>query len=173
MIGEILINILRFFLLLSIQLLVLKNLNISPLLNPFLYILFILSLPAETPKALVMILSIATGLCMDWFSDTVGLHATACLWMGFLRPYMLRVISPREGFDFYYKPNLAYFGFVKYLIYAAPLVVLHHLMLFSLEYFRFAEIGWMLLKTLLSSIFTLTLILITQQFFGGTKKNNQ
>jgi rod shape-determining protein MreD len=169
---EILLNILRFFVLLGLQILVLNQVEISQaagFLNPCLYVLFILALPIETPRAWVLILSFITGLTMDIFSDTLGMHTTACLWMGFLRPAIIRLISPREGFEFYFKPTLGYLGLPKYLLYSSILVFVHHFVLFTIEYLSFAEVLPMLLKIFASSIFTLILIFISQQFFSKGK----
>lgn len=168
---EIIKNIFRFFLLLALQILVLNKIQLSVYLNPFLYVLFILSLPIETPRGLVLVLAFITGLIMDMFGDTLGMHTTACLCMGALRPGMIKLISPREGVD-YFKPSLQHLGLPKYLVYAGVLVFVHHFVLFFIEYFRFAELIHMFIKILASSAFTLILILISQQFFSRSKSNS-
>ncbi len=168
---EIIMNVLRFFVLLGLQILVLNKIQLSTYLNPFLYILFILTLPIETPRGLVMILAFITGLIMDMFSNTMGLHTTACLWVALLRPGIIKLISPREGFEFYFKPTLSYLGLPKYLLYAGILVFVHHFVLFFLEYFRFAELIQMFIKIFASSLFTLILIFISQQFFSKGKSS--
>jgi rod shape-determining protein MreD len=166
---EIVFNILRFIVLLGLQILVLNQVEISGFLNPYLYVLFILALPIETPRAMVLLLAFITGLTMDVFSDTLGMHTTACLWMGLLRPAIIRLISPREGFEFYFKPTLGYLGLPKYLLYSGILVFVHHFVLFFLEFFRFDEFPRMLLKIFASTLFTLILIFISQQFFSKGK----
>ena len=168
---EVFKNIFRFIFLLGLQILVLNKIQLSVYLNPFLYVLFILSLPIETPKGLVLILSFITGLVMDMFGDTLGMHTTACLFMGLLRPGMIKLISPREGFEFYFKPTIQYLGLPKYLVYAGVLVFVHHFVLFFIEYFRFSELIYMFIKIFASSAFTLILIFISQQFFSRGKSN--
>lgn len=170
MVIEIVKNIFRFLLLLGLQILVLNKIQLSVYLNPFLYVLFILSLPVETPRGLVLILAFLTGLTVDMFSDTLGMHTIACLFMGALRPGLIKIISPREGSD-YFKPSLQYLGLPKYLLYAGTLVFVHHFVLFFVEYLRFSELIHMFIKILASSVFTLILIFISQQFFSRGKSN--
>jgi hypothetical protein len=47
----------------------------------------------------------------------------------------------------------------------------HHFVLFFLEFFRFDELPRMLLKIFASTLFTLVLIFISQQFFSKGKSN--
>ena len=54
MINEVVGNTLRFIFLVLLQVLILNNIQLSGYLNPFLYVLFILMLPFETPKWLVL-----------------------------------------------------------------------------------------------------------------------
>lgn len=167
---EILKNILRFIVLIGLQVLVLNKIQLSVYLNPFLYVMFILSLPVETPRGWVLVLSFITGLTIDMFSDTLGLHTTACLFMGLLRPGLIKLISPREGSD-YFKPSLQYLGLPKYLVYAGTLVFVHHFILFFVEFLRFSELIQMFIKIIASSVFTLILIFISQQFFSRGKSS--
>ena len=55
--NDILKHTIRFFILASIQILVLNNVQISGYINPFVYILFIMLLPPKMPKAIVLILA--------------------------------------------------------------------------------------------------------------------
>ena len=50
--NEILKHTLRFFILASIQILILNNVQISGYINPFIYILFIMLLPLKCQKQL-------------------------------------------------------------------------------------------------------------------------
>lgn len=167
--NDIVANSIRFIFLVLFQVLVLNNIQLSGFLNPFLYILFILMLPFHTPKWLVLILAFILGLCIDMFSDTGGLHAAACVVMGFARQPILNLIAPNDGYDVVHRPTLKQFGFGWFLTYAGILVLVHHFVLFYLEVFTFSHFFLTLLRILLSSIFTLILIFISQFFFSNTK----
>lgn len=162
MINDILKNIFRFALIMLLQVLVLNNFQVNGYLNPFLYILFILLLPFETPSGLLLILGLITGLTIDMFMNTMGLHAAATVFLAFMRPRVLKLIAPREGYEFGTQPTLQHMGPKWYFSYAAILVLLHHLALFYLEIFRFDEFFRTLLRVLFSSAFTFCLIILSQ-----------
>lgn len=165
MVNDIIVNIARFIFLVILQILILNNIQLSGYINPFLYILFVLMLPFQTPKWLVLILSFITGLVIDIFSDTGGMHSAASVFMGFLRSPVLRLISPRDGYDAILQPTVHQLGFNWVLSYAGILTLAHHFFLFYLETFYFSEFFRTFLKVILSSGFTLMLIFVSQFFF--------
>lgn len=169
MINEVVKNILRFFFLILFQVLILNNVQLSGYLNPFLYVLFILMLPFSTPDWLVLILSFVLGISVDMFADTGGLHAAASVLMAFFRKPVLRLIAPREGYDVNQQPTIQQFGFGWFATYSGLLVLVHHLFLFYMEAFHFSEFFSTFFRAILSSLFTLMLIFISQFFFSKHK----
>ena len=169
MISDILKNIIRFLFLVLLQVLILNNIQLSGYLNPFLYVLFILMLPFQTPKWLVLLLAFIAGISVDMFSDTGGLHAAASVFMAFMRDPILRLISPREGDDAVQSPTVQQFGFGWFFSYAGILVFAHHFLLFYLETFHLSGFFPTFFRVILSSIFSLTLIFISQFFFSNPK----
>jgi rod shape-determining protein MreD len=163
-------NIFRFFFLVLLQILILNNIQLSGYLNPLLYVLFILMLPFQTPDWLVLVLSFAIGITMDMFSNTGGLHAAATVFMAFLRQPILKYIAPREGYDSNQQPTLHQFGIGWFFTYAGFLVLIHHLLLFFMETFSFAHFFSTFFRAIASSLFTLTLIFISQFFFEKRRK---
>jgi rod shape-determining protein MreD len=165
---DIIKNIARFFILVALQVLLFNNIQFSGYVNPYVYILFILSLPFGTPRWLVLILSFVLGMCIDMFSDSAGVHAAACTFMGYSRAFILSAIKPRDDYDETKTPSIKDMGFAWFVTYAAILTVLHHFVYFYMEVFRFSEIFSVLLRVILSSIFSLLLIIISQYFFSKT-----
>ena len=155
-------NILRFIILVLFQVLLLNNIQFSGYVNPFMYVLFILLLPFETPRWLLLLSGFLLGLSIDIFSNTLGLHASASVFMAFLRPYVLQVISPRDGYESGTFPRVFYYGLTWFLNYAVILVVMHHLFLFYFEVFRFSEFFRTLLRVILSSSFSIVIIVLSQ-----------
>jgi rod shape-determining protein MreD len=160
MINRILRYLLIFILLLLLQVLLFDNIEFSGYVNPYVYIMFILLLPVEIPAWLLLILSFGTGLIIDIFSGTPGMHASATVLAGFSRPYVLRLISPRDGYEPGEDPSMMFYGFRWFLIYASIIVLIHHTALFYLEVFRFTDFFRTLLRVLLSSLFSVTFILL-------------
>lgn len=169
MINEIIRNIIRFLVLISVQVLIIKNIELGRFINPFIYILFIIILPFETPKWLLLFSSFLVGITVDMFYDTAGMHAAACLFMAYMRPGILKLFSPREGYEFGTQPTVQYLGIPWFLSYAGILIVLHHLVLFYLEIFRFSEFFSTFFRAIVSSLFTLLLVIVTQYLFYRRK----
>jgi hypothetical protein len=126
-------------------------------------------LPFETPDWLVLLLAFVLGISIDMFSDTGGLHAASSVMMAFFRQPVLKLISPRDGYDEMQKPILQQFGFKWFFSYTGILVIVHHGFLFYLEVFRLTDFFSTLARVILSSLFTLLLILISQFFFSNRK----
>ncbi|MDT8401985.1 MAG: hypothetical protein RQ743_09840 [Bacteroidales bacterium] len=151
-----------FILLIAIQVLLLNNIQFSGFVNPYIYILFILLLPFETPSWLLLILSFATGLVMDICSATPGLHTSATVFAGFIRPWVLNFMAPHEGYEQGDLPGIRTYGFRWFLTYVLIIVALHHFFLFYIEVFKFEYFFRTLLRVLISTGFTLIFIVIVQ-----------
>ncbi|NJM14140.1 MAG: rod shape-determining protein MreD [Bacteroidales bacterium] len=123
----------RFILFVLLQVYVFNNIQFSGLINPYFYILFVLLLPFETPKWLLLISSFLLGLSIDFLSHTPGMHAFACVIMAYLRPFVLSVLAPREGYSQGSLPRIGFYGFSWFLKYTLILSLIHHLSLFFVE----------------------------------------
>ena len=151
-------NIFRFLLLVLFQVLVLNNIQFLGYINPYIYILFILSLPYRMPRWITLVLGFATGLIIDMFANTGGIHAFATVMVAFLRTGTTNLfIAIDEGNN--PTPSFHTFGVNAYLKYMILLVFVHHSTLFLLEAFTFASFGLLLGKIVLSSVVTILIIL--------------
>ena len=157
-------NITRFILLVLIQVLLLNNIQISGYAVPYFYVLFILLMPFETPGWLLLLSAFALGFSVDMFSQTPGMHTTASVFMAWLRPNILRAIAPRDGYETGTFPRIFYYGFEWFLKYTMILVLAHHFILFYVEVFRFTEFFSTLLRVLMSTAFSVILVMLSQYF---------
>ena len=172
MTTEVLKHIFRFVALLLVQVLVIQNVNLTGYVILLPYVLWILLLPFETNRLLVMGSAFILGACVDYFHDSSGLHAGACTLMGFARYYVLKYIAPREGYDATERPTVDMMGPEWFTRYAGTLIVLHHFYLFYLEIFRFSEFFYTLARVVLSSAGTFGLIYLIQfLFFSGNRRS--
>ena len=167
---SILTNIVRFIFLFLFQVLILNNIQLSGYINPYLYVLFILMLPFQTPRWALLISAFFMGLSIDMFTHTPGLHAAASTFMAFSRPGLISLLSSNKEIEPGSNPDIRVFGFAWFLAYASILVFLHHLVLFYLEVFRFSDFFMTMSRVLISSVVTIFLILLTQLLFYGHKK---
>ncbi|MEL7020750.1 MAG: hypothetical protein AAGK47_04025 [Bacteroidota bacterium] len=100
-----------------------------------LYPVFILLLPLKTPPSLVILLAFLLGLGVDMFYDSPGIHASASVFMGWMRPTILRGISPMGGYDIDANPTKRKYGWFWFMQYAGILLALHLFWYFCIEVF--------------------------------------
>jgi len=129
----------HFIILVVIQVMILNNIRFGGYINPYVYVLFVLLLPLDTPGWLLLLSSFGLGLTIDFFFDTQGMHAAATVLLAFARPRVIRMISGRSDFDPGTVPMASSLGAKWILLYSVLLVFLHHSLLFFLEIFRFSE----------------------------------
>ncbi len=157
-------NIIRFITVVLLQVLVFDNIELNGHINPYIYIIFIILLPFETPNWLLLTLAFVLGFSIDLFSMTPGLHAFATVLTAFIRPFVLQNFSPRDGYEAGTYPRVAFYGLSWFAKYAMILIFVHHFVLFTIEIFRFSDILLIFSKTLFSGIISAFFILISQYF---------
>jgi H+/Cl- antiporter ClcA len=105
-----------------------------------------------------VVASFLLGIMMDMFSNSGGIHATACLLLAYFRTSIFKFSF---GLSYEYQTvklndvlTPERFSFILLSI------VIHHFTLFLLEAFQFSLIFDVLLRTVLSSVFTLIICII-------------
>ncbi|MEI6454929.1 MAG: rod shape-determining protein MreD [bacterium] len=160
----------RFFFLILFQVLILNNINLGGYINPLYYVYFILLLPFATPRWTLLLSAFFLGLGIDVFTNTPGLNAAASVAMAFARPYVIIMLSSSTESLVGIHPAIKNQGIRWFFYYAAILIIIHHTTLFYLEIFRFDEFFGTFFRSLLSSAFTLLLVLISEYLlFKKTK----
>jgi len=168
--NKLISNTLRFLILVFVQVFLLKNTIIYGLNVPYLYILFILLLPFETPNWLLFLLAFLMGITIDLFNDTLGLHATACTMLALFRILLISITVQKDNYDHDPEPSLSLMGFRWFFFYVLILTFIHHFFLLNFEVFKISEIGSTLSRVILSSIFTVILIFVSELLFFKKKQ---
>ena len=166
--NDILQHTIRFFILVSIQILVLNNVQISGYINPFVYILFIMLLPPKMPKAIVLILAFVMGFTIDVFSDSYGIHSSATVLLAFLRPKVLALVSVKGGEDLE-EIGIKQLKINRFFTYSGILCLIHHFTLFYIEAFRVNEFFDTFLRALYSSFISILMILMIESLRSNQK----
>lgn len=143
------------------QVLLFNNIQIAGVINPYLYVYFIIALPIHINRISLVGIGFVIGIVIDMFSNTWGIHAMATTFVAYLRPYILRLISTQEEQD-RIMPRFRTMG-ANYLKYIVLIVFIHHLSLFSLEAFSFKYFWLVLLKSLVSTLITIVLVLTLEK----------
>ncbi|HER08192.1 MAG TPA: rod shape-determining protein MreD [Bacteroides sp.] len=157
-------NIIRFIVVVLVQVLVLDNIMLHGYLVPYFYLLFLLLMPFETPRWIQLLAGFLLGLSVDLFENTPGMHTAATVLVAYLRPYLLNLLAPRDGYEPETYPRIHYYGFSWFLKYTLALVVIHHFALFYLEVFQLRDFFSTLLRVFLSSILSTATIVLSQFF---------
>lgn len=164
------LNVVRLVGLVLLQVLILNHIRIGGYINPYIYPLFVLLLPFSTPGWLLLFLGFFTGLLVDFFMATPGLHAGATLFLAFMRPTVVRLVTGVSEPENASIPNLSTMGGRWFFSYTITLISLHHLFLFVMESFSFVQLGSTLLRALLSVPVSEILILLLVYFFKPSRK---
>jgi hypothetical protein len=153
-----------YFVVILLQVLIMNNIQFSGYLNPFFYIIFILLLPFEIPNWLLLVLAFFIGFTIDLLSGIPGMHAAACVFMAFLRPFVLKSFSPHDGYEKGTFPRVYYYGIEWFAKYSLILVLAHSMFLFFIEIFSFSGFFHTLARIIISTVFTGGIIILSQFF---------
>ncbi|WP_303312297.1 hypothetical protein [Hymenobacter sp. BT730] len=175
-IGTIIIQLLRFALYLALQVFVVSRLAPDGLFGLgwcFLYLGFLLFLPINTPIVLQLVLGFIMGISLDIFFDTGGVHAVASVLVAYLRPWVLRLLTPRDGYDAADSVNIHRMGWQWFVVYTVLLLGIHHAAFFFVELGGLRSIGLTLGKIIVSTLFTGIVLLIIQLVFFSTRRSSR
>ncbi|MFT4666784.1 MAG: hypothetical protein ACI8YQ_002898 [Polaribacter sp.] len=162
-------NVVRFVVLILLQVLVLQRINLggeyANLFHIIIYPLFIILLPFRIPHALLVLLGFMAGISVDLFYDSLGIHASAAVFIAFIRPTVLSLLAPAKGYNMNFSPTKARFGVAWFLPYAATMMVLYLFFYFSVEVFTYYYIGQIMLRTICSFFLSMLFITVVQFLF--------
>jgi rod shape-determining protein MreD len=162
------INIIRFILLVLVQVLVFNRLNFFGFINPMVYILFLYWYPIKENRAAFIGLSFLLGLSIDFFSDTMALHSAATITIAYLRPVIMRFVF---GINYEFQSfKLSNTTRAQQFTFLALLILVHHLVYFSLEIFSFANVLLIIKKVLAIGSASLILCLLFGSLFSVNKE---
>ena len=165
MVNNLLKYSLIFVVVVLLQVLVLNHILILRMISPFFYLIFLLLLPYDTPRAMLVLLGFILGLSVDAFTNTLGVHTAVCVLIGLIRPGILSKISTRETRESVSAPRISTMSLNWFIGYTAIIVSIHHLLLFMLEAFTFQGFFFTLMRAVLSGILSIILIVISQFLF--------
>ena len=151
-------QIARLCILIALQIFLFNRLQLGCWGYPMVYILFLINLPAQTPRWAEMLTGFTIGMIFDLWFSSLGIHTAACVAISYLRPLMLGNFL-QESERLSGEVRSLTIGRIEYLKLAIILVVIHHFIVFALETWNFQNWWMVLVQTLVSSIFTLVIVL--------------
>mgnify|MGYP000007564806 FL=1 len=150
--------IFQFFLLILIQVFVLNNINLFGYLNPYVYILFLISYQFNNNLSETIFLGFLLGISLDLISQSAGAHTIACLTISFLRPYFaifalrLKLSELPENLISKDTRLLNKIGFLFLMVF------IHHFILFFIIFLDPRSIFLILKNTFFTTLFSIIVI---------------
>jgi len=156
--------ILTSIIILLVQILILNNIQFSGFINPYIYVMIIMLLPLEMAQWIVLLISLGVGLIMDSAAGTPGMHTSATVLAGFVRPYLLSYISPSDGYEQGEWPSMSKYGVRWFMAYAAWLLFIHHTAFFFIEVFKFQDFFRTLARVVISTTFSFIFVVVAEYY---------
>ncbi|MFN8289224.1 MAG: rod shape-determining protein MreD [Chitinophagaceae bacterium] len=165
--SDIVKNIARFILFIVIQVYVLNKIpHLHRYITPYLYYLFILWLPFSISRSWLLIVGFLTGLTLDYFTNTPGLHAAACTLIAYVRPVLISLLTPKDTSDFNYKePSPLAMQWTPYAVYVLVLTLLHHGYMLFLEWLSIGNFLDFLIRVVTTTGISLLLVFTAEILF--------
>lgn len=158
-------NIGRWLLLVTLQIVVLDNVYLGGLVNPVIYMLFILMLPTGMNRSLLLVLAFASGLVVDVFNNMLGFHAVACTAVAFMRILFADRILTKDDPVEIETPSIYTVGNQQYLGFMALMTLLYNLIYFTIVVFDMRDLWRIATLTLLSTVVDMVLAVLYQVIF--------
>ncbi|MEP0366620.1 MAG: hypothetical protein ABJN36_04250 [Cyclobacteriaceae bacterium] len=122
----------------------------------FFYVGFILFLPLGVNRNITMVIALLSGLLVDVFSNTPGIHASACVFLALVKDYwyLASIGDYEEDINISWN-HLKLWGSVKFLI---PLILAHHIIIFTIENDGLSGFFSLMNKIFLSTLYTFVVV---------------
>ena len=170
--SELVRNIIRFALFIMVQVYVLNKIpHLHRFITPYLYFLFLLWLPFSISRIGQLVIGFLTGLTLDYFMMTPGLHAAVCVLLAYLRPFVMNILAPKDASEFNYRePSPKAMGWTPYLVYTFILTLFHHGYMVMLQWLSFGTFLTFLIKVIATTGISMILIITTELLFPRKMK---
>lgn len=133
---------------------------------PYLYFLFILWLPFSVSRFWLLVIGFLTGLTLDYFMWTPGLHAAACTLIAYVRPLLVTVLTPKDSTELSYRePSAKAMQWAPYAVYVVMLTLLHNGYMLFLELLNVGGFLTFIIKVISTTAISLLLIFTAELLF--------
>jgi len=165
-------NIIRFAVFILFQVYVLNKIpHLHRFITPYLYYLFILWLPFSISRLGLLVIGFITGLTLDYFTMTPGLHAAGCVLIAYVRPFVINILTPKEAADFTYRePSPKAMGWTPYAVYVLILSLFHHGYMLFLEWLDFGSFLDFIIRVVATTGISMLLIFTVELLFPRNLK---
>ncbi|MBR3465920.1 MAG: rod shape-determining protein MreD [Bacteroidales bacterium] len=170
--NNVVANILRFFVLLLVQVAICQHISLFGYMTPALFLLALYLLPLEMPLSLQYVIGFATGFVTDAFAHTLGVSSFACTLLMFFRPYIVRMLNGANNvkFENIDRPVPGVKDFRWVFLYTLTLTSIYEVVAVLLETMTFKNFGHTLLVIVGNTLFSVFVILCIEYIFHSRVK---
>lgn len=168
MTKNILIRMRNILVLIAVQVLIFSRIHLFGYATACVYLIFLLKLPRHTKSTGLLIWGFFSGLIIDMFCNTPGIHAAATTAMCFARNPILAAFT-HKGMPDDFVPGIKSIKWGGYLVYSALCLLIFYVVLFLLELFTMSYPS-ILITCILSSVLLTMLIVIVIEFFTSKRQ---
>ena len=136
----------------------------------YIYLGFLLSFPLFLKREYELLLFAATGLTVDVFSNSLGVHMAACTLIGLMRQYVMAWFPPQSGYNSVETPSIRELGLSWYMRYTIILIPIHSFVVIMLDKFSLYSFHISLGKIVASSLFTFVMVIASEYLFFTPKR---
>lgn len=156
---------LLFVVLFLMQLFIFDRLLISTAILPMAYVAFIILLPMQTSAGVMLLWGALIGAIFDVTMGMPGVNSIATIFLCYVRGSLLQWTVGRELIMLGGAPTVARVGSRRYFRYMILAVLIHSIILFSVEYMNLMEWRFLLRRIIYSSAVTILFVwIITRRF---------
>lgn len=142
-----------------LQVLIFNRIILFHVAVPIIFIYFIVRLPIDIKLPYLFTLAFLLGIIIDIFSDTPGVNALACTLISAIRKPVFFAYMTKDDMTERMTPCVSTMGIMEYCKYLLTFVVIYCLLVFTIEYFSFADVKSIVILTGASSVFTFIVLL--------------
>ncbi len=140
-------------------------------ITPYIYHLFILWLPFSLSRISLLFIAAVYGIALSFLLASPGIHGATCVLIAYARPYLLKLLLVKDVKDLNYaEPSVHSLGFTPYATYVITLTIIHHIYLIILEWLSVGQLGFFVLKIILSAGVSILLIAIVEMLVQRKQK---
>lgn len=164
----------QIILLVALQVLLLNKINLFGYVTPMLYIWITIKMDSSCSRNGLMLISFFTGLCVDIFTGTPGMHAAAITLLAFVQPYIIKLFASYDRRELMI-PGMDSMRKGPFVGYVSLSVLVHHLFYFILKSIPVADWSMLISKVIFSAALTVLLIVVVEMSFvkNANKKSRR
>ena len=129
-----------FVVMLLVQVLICNHVALFNVAVPIVFIYFIVRLPIDVGKGLLFTSAFVMGLIVDICADTPGVNALSTTLLSAFKQPVFYAYVPRDDKSEGIIPSIATLGIGTYSKFLITLVGIFCLLVFTIEYFNFADV---------------------------------